>query len=113
MENEEIVKHVDLVSSSAPRYSRLAKRRAEAMVLFHDKVVGHAGNIVADNAVAGLLPDFLLMAQRKGLRRSHKKLKQLGDYPLCHLLFRLQFGAEIQVLVQKRAEMLLFFLRTR
>ena len=69
MENEEIVKHVDLVSSSAPRYSRLAKRRAEAMVLFHDKVVGHAGNIVADNAVAGLVRPSLGSVGHRRLKR--------------------------------------------
>src|SRR5260370_11854706 len=99
--------------SSATRNLGPWRRQAKASMLFQDKVVGHAGNVIAHDPITRFLLRLLLITGRKFPRRSHEKLKELGDYLLRHFFFRLQFGAEIEVLVQKRSQLSLLFLYVR
>src|SRR5260370_1963369 len=99
--------------SSATRLFGPSRRKAKASMLFQDKVVGHAGNVIAHDPITRFLLRLLLITGRKFPRRSHEKLKELGDYLLRHFFFRLQFGAEIEVLVQKRSQLSLLFLYVR
>src|SRR5260370_9809339 len=77
--------------SSATRNLGPSRRQAKASMLFQDKVVGHAGNVIAHDPITRFLLRLLLITGSEFPRRSLEKLKELADYLLLHFFFRLLF----------------------
>src|SRR6516162_9166223 len=72
-------------------------RSAQPPVLVQDKIVGHARDVIANDAVERLVLPVLLVTGRQVAWRANERLKQLGDHLLRLLLVRAQFGAVIEI----------------
>jgi hypothetical protein len=75
------------------------------LVLLIDERVGHAGNVVADDAGQGLVRGFFPVGTGKIVGFFHPVGEQLADDALGVFLLSLQGGAEIEIFVEKVFEL--------
>ena len=82
-------------------YARSHHPAAILLVLLEDEVVGHAGNVVADDAGQGLARGLLLIVGREGGAIRHPEGEEFADYALGGIFFGFESGAEIEIFVKK------------
>src|ERR1051326_7240773 len=70
-------------------------------VLLEDEVIGHTGDVVADDAGKRFFLGFLLVVTRESLGIFHPESEKFADDPLGVVFFVGQAGAEVDGLVQK------------
>ena len=79
----------------------LVTATAVFLILLVDVVIRHPGNVVADHTRQRFLCGFLLVTGWQTFRLCHPELKQFADHPFSVVLFRVQRGAEVEILVKK------------
>src|SRR6185312_12196787 len=85
--------------TSGPTWWQCLRGSAILLVLLVNKIVSHACDVVANHTRQGLLPRFLLIALRQAFWFRHPEVEELANHALRVILFRLQCGAEVEVLV--------------
>src|SRR5690242_8701386 len=67
------------------------------LILVQDKGVGHAGNVVADDAGQRFLLCLFLVLARERFGVVHPEGKEVGNYTLGFLLLLRECGTEIEI----------------